>query len=203
MPNAQHWRSWADTLPVLQRQLPSLAHPLTQQLRDPTNASPAIQAAVATSQALRICDWEPPSWDTLTGHNGPPPADPEPVGPQHRGWQQPAAKATHQACRAEVYSHLPPAQALLDSQSGPYASRAFTSIPYTAESTYSSEHFRLLMLRRLRLPLPLPPGLVDAVALLTQLATIDQLVHSRGYCAVAAGHLNEQQLAFVVRPGPG
>ena len=113
-------------------------------------------STVAAAHALRICDGDPPSWDTLIGHNGPPPADPEPVGPQHRGWQQPAAKATHEACRAEVYSHLPPAsQALLDSQSGPYASRAFTSIPYTAESTYSSEHFRLLMLRRLRLPLPL------------------------------------------------
>ena len=198
--NAAQWGSWADTLPVLQRQLPSLAHPITQQLRDPTNASPAIQAAVAAAQTLRLCDWEPPSWDTLIGHNGPPPADPEPVGPQHRGWQQPAAKATHQACRAEVYSHLPPAQALLDSQSGPYASRAFTSIPYTAESTYSSEH---LCFGDSVCPPPCPPGLVDAVALLTHLATIDQLVHSRGSCAVAAGHLNEQQLAFAVRPGPG
>ena len=202
--NAAHWGSWADTLPVLQRQLPSLALTITQQLCNPANAPPAIQAAVAAAQALRNCDWEPPSWDTLTGHNGPPPADPEPVGPQHRGWQQPAATAIHKACRAEVDSHLPPAsQALLASQSGPYASRAFTSIPYTPESTYTSEHFRLLLLRRLRLPPPCPPGLVDAVALLTHFATIDQLARSRDYCAAAEGHSNEQQLAFVVRPGQG
>ena len=137
--SAAHWGSYS---------FPAWPTPSPNNCATPTNASPAIQAAAAAAQALRLCDWEPRSWDTLIGHNRP--------GPQHRGWQQPAAKATHQACRAEVYSHLPPAsQALLDSQSGPYASRAFTRIPYTAESTYSSERFRLLMLRRLRVPLPL------------------------------------------------
>ena len=47
---------------------------------------------------------------------------------------------------------------LLDSQTGPYdpyASRAFTAIPYTTEVTYPDHIFRILMLRRLRLPLPL------------------------------------------------
>ena len=46
-------------------------------------------------------------------------------------------------------------QALLDSQTGPFASRAFTTIPHTTDTTYPDHIFRILLLRRLRLPLPL------------------------------------------------
>ena len=46
-------------------------------------------------------------------------------------------------------------QALVTSQSGPFASRAFTTIPYTNDFAYPSHLFRILLLRRLRLPLPL------------------------------------------------
>lgn len=44
---------------------------------------------------------------------------------------------------------------MLDSQTGPYAGRAFTTIPYGPDTTYQSHIFRVLLLRRLRLPLPL------------------------------------------------
>ena len=51
---------------------------------------------------------------------------------------------------------IPPAsQALLHSQAGPFASRAFTTIPYTTEFEYPSHLFRILLLRRFRLHLPL------------------------------------------------
>ena len=51
---------------------------------------------------------------------------------------------------------MPPAsQAFVTSQSGPFASRAFTTIPYTNDFAYPSHFFRILLLRRLRLPLPL------------------------------------------------
>ena len=60
------------------------------------------------------------------------------------------------AAREELYNTLNPAnQAMLDSQTGPMASRAFTTIPYTTEVTYPDHIFCILMLRRLRLPLPL------------------------------------------------
>ena len=53
-------------------------------------------------------------------------------------------------------NRMPPAsQALVTSQSGPFASRAFTTIPYTNDFAYPSHLFRILLLRRLRLPLPL------------------------------------------------
>ena len=56
----------------------------------------------------------------------------------------------------ELQAVIPPAsQALLHSQAGPFASRAFTTIPYTTEFEYPSHLFRILLLRRLRLHLPL------------------------------------------------
>ena len=63
---------------------------------------------------------------------------------------------THTAFRAEVRDRLDPgSQALLEPQTGPHASRAFTTIPYHNDNSYLSHLFRLLLLRRLRLPLPL------------------------------------------------
>ena len=44
---------------------------------------------------------------------------------------------------------------MLESQSGPFASKVFTTVPYTAHFTYPNHLFRVLLLRRLRLPLPL------------------------------------------------
>ena len=49
----------------------------------------------------------------------------------------------------------PANHAMLESQSGPNASRPFTTIPYNQSTTYPSHLFRTLLLRRLRLPLPL------------------------------------------------
>ena len=56
----------------------------------------------------------------------------------------------------ELLTTLDPAsQAMLASQSGPYASRAFTTIPCSDGLSFPSHLFRVLLLRRLRLPLPL------------------------------------------------
>eukprot|EP00438_Fugacium_kawagutii_P035997 Skav228963 [mRNA] locus=scaffold671:28044:28988:+ [translate_table: standard] len=66
------------------------------------------------------------------------------------------SKATQSSCRRQLLTALDPAsRALLISQSGPHASLAFTTIPFGPEFTYPSHIFRILLLRRLRLPLPL------------------------------------------------
>ena len=49
----------------------------------------------------------------------------------------------------------PPAAALLDSPAGPFAARIFTARPTSPELSLAPSHFRVLLLRRLRLPLPL------------------------------------------------
>ena len=53
----------------------------------------------------------------------------------------------------------PPSLALLESQCGPFASRILTALPSCHELALDSPVFRALLLRRLRLPLP-----VDAAA---------------------------------------
>ena len=89
----------------------------------------------------------------------------EEEAPRTRGWQQQATIPVHTAMynevrggekKNELQAATPPAsQALLQSQAGPFASRAFTTIPYSTEFEYPSHLFRILLLRRLRLHLPL------------------------------------------------
>ena len=198
-----YWGSWADTLPILSCQAPAMAPALLRQLQHPDVALPAKQP---TQQQ--------PASEPMAGNRQhgitttPEPRCDAPVhaGPPARGWQQPAAAAAalHATHRAEVRRNLPPAsQALLDSQSGPYASRVFTTqfltapIPPTPPKPFacscsagSACHCLCLL------------GLVVAVALLTLWAAIDRPVHSQGAYAAGAGHSNGQQHEDAEKHGP-
>ena len=143
-------------MPVLQQQTPAVAGTILQLFADPAQAPPHIQAAQTARQSIQEQGWEPPTWPQLRGTQPPHPAAELFVGPTQPGWQQQAVTPFNTAAREELYNTLDPAsQAMLDSQTGPMASRAFTTIPYTTEVTYPDHIFRILMLRRLRLPLPL------------------------------------------------
>ena len=152
-----YWSSWADTLPVLQAHLPELTHQILEQLNH-SQAPPALQAAADAARTVAATGWEPPTWAAIASSQtqapAPPPAPGE--GPFARGWQHKASTTAHAWLKAELFNAIPPAsQALITSQSGPFASRAFTTIPYTNDFAYPSHLFRILLLRRLRLPLPL------------------------------------------------
>ena len=151
------WSSWADSLPVLHTQLPQYAAQILEHLQHPSAAIPSIQAAAAAAQALEERGWTPPSWTELTQGTQPDPSEANTEeAPRTRGWQQQATIPVHTANYNELQAAIPPAsQALLQSQAGPFASRAFTTIPYSAEFEYPSHFFRILLLRRLRLHLPL------------------------------------------------
>ena len=151
-----HWASWADAMPVLQRQLPSVATTILQALNNLDEAQPCIQAAQAAHQHIHAHGWEPPSWQQVLEQQPPQTQAEAFTGPTQPGWQQHASVPFHRTARAGVYNSIDAAsQALLDSQTGPFASRAFTTIPYTTDTTYPDHIFRILLLRRLRLPLPL------------------------------------------------
>ena len=152
-----YWASWADALAVLHKQDPTVTDTLLHHLANPSEASSHIAAASQARTDLQDQGWDPPSWDELAAGQAPPHGHEEVGnGPVQPGWQRQAATPYHTAARAELYHTLdPPAQAMLDSQSGPFSGRAFTSIPYTPDATYPGPLFRLLLLRRLRLPLPL------------------------------------------------
>ena len=155
---AAFWASWADTLPTITRQATHIAARLEAGLHDPTQAPPSLQAAHAAAAHLHQQGWSPPQMADLPHSNQLPAPAPHEEGPPttRRGWQQPAVTATHNAMTAEFLATLDSAsQAMMASQSGPFASRAFTTIPFSPEFHYPSHLFRLLLLRRLRLPLPL------------------------------------------------
>ena len=143
-------------LQVLGRQAPQQAATLLHQFQS-EEPPPSIREAAEAAAQLQQHGFEPPAWDQLM-NNPPVPPDPHPhEGPNiMKGWQQGAANACHTTFQAELHSCLDPAsQALLESQRGPHASRPFTTIPYHADTTYESHLFRILLLRRLRLPIPL------------------------------------------------
>ena len=72
-----------------------------------------------------------------------------------RGWQGQAAAAEARRHRETLLAGADPAaQALLHSQSGPFAS-FLTTVPVSSVLSYPCHLFRVLLLRRLRLPLPL------------------------------------------------
>ena len=82
--------------------------------------------------------------------------DEEPQLDTTRGWQRPASRAVDEFCYRSILRELdPPAAALLDSQAGPFAARILTARPTSPELSLAPSHFRVLLLRRLRLPLPL------------------------------------------------
>ena len=103
--------------------------------------------------------WSPPSWTALANGERPeshPPEEFEP-GARRGGWQHEAASRTEQRFRdVELFARLDDTgQALLRSQGGPGAGLALTACPLCRVTSIEPQLFRVLLLRRLHLPLPL------------------------------------------------
>ena len=75
-----------------------------------------------------------------------------------RGWQRLAAAAGDERALELHLSHLDAAsRALLLSQAGPHAARALTVFPTSPKLAVASPQLRVILLRRLRLALPVAP----------------------------------------------
>jgi len=168
--HAAHWASWCDTLPVLQARAPAAAARMLRALQGPVvNHTPSIAAAQQSAAYLRSQGYAAPQWDAVPAA---PPAVPrnDEAGDHLRGWQRPAAHACDERALETHFATLSPAsQALLLSQTGPHASRCICVMPTHADVAIPSDLFRVMLLRRLRLPLPLAPrtcscrGHIDAL----------------------------------------
>jgi hypothetical protein len=145
---AAFWASWQDAANTLHGKTPDLFQQVERHLQ-----APAPRSNLPQQHRLR----RPPRPERT-----PPPASVQlPEAPRDllRGWQQAASAAIDQAYSTAVRSALDPAsQALLDSQSGPFAATAFTLLPTSPDLVFESAPFRVLLLRRLRLPLPHMPA---------------------------------------------
>ena len=103
--------------------------------------------------------FEVPSWSAVTAGQRPPimeVEDREPGIPR-QGWQHAAAFRIESSFRTEILMPRmsPVEQALLRSQSGPCAGVPFSACPSSPLTRIDSALFRVLLQRRLHLPLPL------------------------------------------------
>ena len=100
-----------------------------------------------------------PSWEELIlaeNQNRVPVEEEDPSQPRSGRQQEVAVVAHHTFCERELRPLLGETEeALLRSQGGPLASVPFTSLPTMRETSLDPQPFRLLLLRRLRLPLSL------------------------------------------------
>ena len=98
-----------------------------------------------------------PTWQEIARGIRPPEPEDADIGEWSHGWQFYAARSRENFHRENVIlgnfsrSH----QALLRSQSGPGAGSAFTVIPTSHLFEFSAQCFKIILLRRLRLALPI------------------------------------------------
>ena len=144
-----------------------------------------------------------PPWEALAEGLRPQTSDAErePCQVSH-GWQKYAAQTVHEHHRDHVlWPRLSPDQrALVRSQSGPLASVPFTALPVHRVSKMDSEPYRVLLLRRLRLPLPF------TVCTCRCGRPLDAFGHHRAACSTVGvlgrrGFAAENAIAQICREG--
>ena len=140
---AAFWASWQDAANTLHSKTLDLFQEVERHLQAPAPTLPTIQCISHVQTFLNNIGFATPPWPERT----PPPAPvqlPEAPRDLPRGWQQAASAAIDQAYSTAVRSALDPAlQALLDSQSGPFAATAFTLLPTSPDLVFESAPFRV------------------------------------------------------------
>ena len=155
---AAYWSSWADSLHMIRKRHPDISDFITVTLSR-GGGGPHTEAAARSRESLVELGFDAPEWGDLARGLRP---DFDPAADQfpslsRNGWQQKASDVVENVFLARsVWPTLAqPEQALLRSQQGPMAGLPFTSLPLSAETTFQSQEFRVLFLRRLWQPLPL------------------------------------------------
>ena len=141
-------------------------------------------------------------WTGLLAGLRPPPRDQEDEHPirDKSGWQHEAASRIEQEHRESLFRVLAPERALLRSQGGPGAGAAFHVCPTCPLTRIDPAHFRVLLLRRLRLPLPLSARSCRCGRPLDSRGhTTEQDAQGRGFWEDADTRWTAQQQGFVAR----
>ena len=176
---AAHWASWADSLEMIRNRHPTVAASILRGLTDSPEQS---------FEALRICElflderqFTLPTWEALAGGERPAGEDEDEPGQPKHGWQREAARCAEASfLENSVWPSLTDSdRALWRSQRGPLASAVFTAFPTSRVYRIEAQPFRLLLCRRLRLPMPLSSRTCRCGRLL------DVLGHHRAACAEA------------------
>ena len=155
---AAYWASWADCLQMIQERQPEFAAQVVRSLEGGVD-TPALHAAASCAIELTgVMGFAPPSWSDLALGARPPPRVAEDLEPgaQRRGWYHEASSKVERRHRSVILlPQLTEAdKALTRSQSGTGAGVALTTTPSNLHTRIEPQLFRVLLFRRLRLPLP-------------------------------------------------
>ena len=117
-----------------------------------------LHAAAAYCEELRAVGYIPPGWRALSTAQPQDIADrlPGVLGIPAEGWQHDASSCIEKFfCDSSVLPRMSAGErALLRSQGGPLAALPYTVVPTCPLRRFDPDIFRVLLLRRLRLPLP-------------------------------------------------
>ena len=154
--DAAFWGSFADCLEMVKARHPQVAQDMMTGFR--SQRSGCLSSVTGAVNRLLEVGVHVPEWQEIADGLRPEDlgfAEWEPC--EGRGWQRHASATVHEQHREQVvWPHLSLAErALVRSQSGPLASVPFTALPIHRISRMDPEPFRVLLLRRLRMPLPL------------------------------------------------
>ena len=160
--HAAFWASWADTLRALGAHHPGTLADLVRPLLDVSaaNTPPSARAAEQAAQHLRSQGFDAPPWSSLLERDevAAAPRSQWEGGLSGPGWQHAAGASLHTRALETLFADLDPAsRALLLSQGGEAAGCAFTATPSSPDTAVPDAEYQVLLLRRLRLPLPLAP----------------------------------------------
>ena len=152
---AAFWASWADAIHMIDQRLPRVPRAIVGRFSG-GDAQGCLGALVRATEILdRDGFMMRPSWEQLQGGKRPPsPEKAEPSEWQH-GWQYHASSTSEFHFRETVVIAKSCAadQAHLRSHSGHCTSAVLHGAPTGLEFKVAPEHFRTLVLEKLRLPL--------------------------------------------------
>ena len=148
-----YWASWADSLSMTKARHPRCGRCHLALL------ARGWQLPKQQGRSTRVSGFDLPSWQALADGARPPfhDVDDQEPGVVRHGWQHEAVSRVERHFRERQL--MPPLadheRALLRSQSGPFAGVAFCEAPASYLTRIDSHLFRVLLLRRLCLQLPL------------------------------------------------
>ena len=155
---AAYWASWADTLPMMRTRNAAMARKILEQLQGEARPNPCVEEARKARTRLQAAGWDNcPDWQEVWDGRRPENVEDAEPGEWRHGWQYYAASLLENQFRdgAVLPAMTSASQALLRSQAGPGAGACLTALPCDEAWTVEPSHFRLVLLRRLRLELPL------------------------------------------------
>ena len=144
---------------LIQARNPDVAAALVNELEGFPSTPTLGEAASSARELAGILGFEPPSWRSLAAGERPPDREPEELEPGtvKQGWQHEASSRLERRHRdEELFPRMGDAsRALIRSQAGPGAGLALSTSPLCFLTRFNSQAFRVILLRRLQLPLPL------------------------------------------------